>query len=304
MSNLSFSPQHAHELAIHGAPIQEVASISVLDGKKYARERAGDFTDSRLKAKLGSVPVNELVLLSPEVSGIKTPANNIDSDIHLTIIPNLELGRRNSRSVVNFGQLYIDSHHNKPITEIVAVKYVHSIPAIREMHASLAVNRRFGQPLAYDPLGFIRHPDGNLGYVTRYEHNVISLDNVLWNPRSTPSQRNQAMARSGFWMAQLHNKGIIHGDAQAKNIALDSTGSPRYIDLEGAADMRHGTLDTATKRLLDISNLFDPESIKREVSDDEIIYFSDQYTHHQDGSYPELSVEDVMDTVASMKERD
>lgn len=303
MSNLPFSPEHAHELAIHGTPVQEVASISVLDRKKYVRERAGDFTDSRLKSKLGSAPVNELVLLPPEISGIKTPPNNIDSDIHITIIPGLELGRKNSRSVVNFAQLYIDSHRNKPITEIVAIKYVHSIPAIREMHASLVVNRRFGLPLAYDPLGFIKHPDGNLGYVTRYEHNVVSLDNILWNAHSTPPQLNQAMARSGFWMAELHNKGVIHGDAQAKNIALDSTGSPRYIDLEGAADMQHGPLDTATKRLLDISNLFDPDSIKREVSADEIIYFADQYTRAQDGSYPELSVEDIMDTVSSMKER-
>lgn len=303
MSNLPFSLPHAHELAIQGEPIQGVESLSVLDGKKYVREREGNFTDSRLKSKLGSMAVNHLALLPLEVSGIETSADGTRDDIHLTIIPGLELGRQKSRSVVKFGQLYIDNNLDKPITEIVAVKYVHPIPAIREMNASLAVDRRFNQRLTYDPLGFIKHPDGKVGYITRYEHDVVSLDNILWNDQSTPEQRDQAMARAAIWMAKLHSVGIIHGDAQAKNIALDSAQLPHYIDLEGATDVEYGALDSTTKRLLDIGNLFDPDSMKLGVSDDEIMHFTDNYMDSQYGPLPPLEVEDILDTIASMEEQ-
>lgn len=288
---------HLHELAVDGEPIQEVGSLSVLDGKKYVRNREGDFTDSRLKSKLASGAMNHLFLLPPEVSGIAEPTGGVD--IHLTEIPGLELGRKNRRSVVKFGQLYIDDGSSTPITELVAVKYVHPIPAIRETYASMAVNRRFGRRLTYDPLGFIKHPDGKVGYVTRYEHAVETLDNILWNPQSTPQQRDQAMARAGLWMAQLHNHGIRHGDAQAKNIALDSTQSPRYMDLEGAEVMRYGALE----RQLDISDLFDPESMKRDVSGDEIMHFTDAYFQAQETTQPTVEVEDIVDTIAEIQKK-
>lgn len=303
MSNILIDPEHAHELAISGTPIQEVESLTVLNGDKYIREREGDFTDSRLKSKLGSIPVNQLILLPPEVSGIKAPRNGSGDDIHLTAIPGLELGRQKSRAEVKFGQLYIESDRIGPITELVAVKYVHPIPAIREMFASLAVNRRFGEQLAYDPLGFVKNPNGKVGYITRYEHHVTSLDNVLWSERSSSEQRTRAMAKAAVWMASLHNKGIIHGDAQAKNIAFNSRGLPRYIDLEAASDIKHGRLDTDTKRLLDISDLFDPESMKREIADDEMTHFAKHYVNSQDGSYPILSKDDVLDKIASLQQR-
>lgn len=289
---------------IEGAPIQDISGLSRLREKRYIRDIGGDFRDSRLTSKLSHLAVGELALLPPNVSGVNidVPAAEPYPQVKLTKIPGLEKGRENSRSQVQFGQLYIDSPHDKSITEQVAVKYIHPITAPREFFASRAVDQRFGAPVTYTPMGFTKLDDGRIGYVSRYRHDILSLDNILWNPSATTEQRIGAMAFAGLWLAQLHNLDIIHGDAQAKNIARDSLGNPHYIDLEGASDVTYGKLDSVTQRLLDVSNLFDPQTMHLPASPEEIATFVDAYSDTQTG-YNKVDGMDIIDTIDSMQEQ-
>lgn len=282
-----------------GHPIQHVDSASYL-GRRYLRERSGDFTDTTLSAKLGSLSTNHLALLPPSISSIDTDIDAIDS-IALTEIPGLEDGRSNHINEVRFGQLHLDNRGKPPIAELVATKYLHRLRVPSEMHASLAINKRFGDQLAFAPIGFIKRP-AEIGYLTRYEHSVITLDNVLWQPNSPQEKRLDAMARAGLWMSALHNHGVIHGDAQAKNIAFDSSNKPRYPDLEKASDINPGFFDKDTKRLLDVTDLFNRKYMP-ETSPDETEAFIESYLENQSNRYGSLDGADIADTIQSTKEQ-
>lgn len=80
----------------------------------------------------------------------------------------------------------------------------------------------------------------------------MSLDNILWRKESSAKKRLGVIAFAARWMAELHNQRIIHGDAQAKNIAYNPQGDNRYPDLEKTYDASNHTLDPLTNRLLDI----------------------------------------------------
>lgn len=286
---------------VEGTPIhQGLDTVSYL-GPRYLREPTGDFSDTRLSAKLGSLTSNALVLLPEDVSHISLDTLPDLPNIRLTEIPELGRGRQNSRTGVKFGQLHISNNTAAPIAELVAAKFIHRLTAPRELNAARALNHRFGQDLAFRPLGFVRHPDGRTGYLSRYEHDVTTLDNVLWNETASETQRCEAMGFAGLWLASLHNHGLIHGDAQAKNIAYDSSRQPRFVDLEGMHDISHGALDTQTTRLLDIANLFDP-TYMLSTSPDEEITFVDSYLEHQDPQRIQLEGEDIVDTIRSTQE--
>lgn len=284
---------------VEGPPIQGIDGVSFL-GPRYLRERSGDFSDTTLSAKLGSVAANHLLLLPPSISAIDIDTTSISS-IALTAVPNLDSGRRNHSNKVEFGQLHIDSSEHPSVAELVAIKYLHRLRAPSEMHASRVVNNRFGEQLAFAPLGFVKSDDASMGYLTRYEHSVTTLDNVLWHLEPHEKRLN-AMSRAGLWMSALHNHGIIHGDAQAKNIAFGSNNKPRYIDLETATDINHGLFDKETKRLLDIADLYNPRYMPK-TSQEEDEAFIDSYLEYQSDTYGALAGEDIADTIESVKER-
>lgn len=285
---------HHNDLVMHGRHIQPVEEVSTLRGDKYLRTRSGDFTDSRLMAKLGSLAENHLVLLPPEVSSIDLKGNK--HRIKLKEKKGLEKGRQNSVHNVQFGQLVIESDAGHPITEQVAVKYMHPTRTVREFGASRELNNRFGKNLSFTPLGFIKDDEGKIGYISRYEHNVISLDNILWNPYATQEKRLGALAFAGAWMATLHDKDLLHHDAQAKNIAFSSMYNPRYPDLETMTDMNHGSLDSVTKRLLDVSYLFNRETNPYQSDLDEITTFVHAYGRVQ-GQKDPLDEIDMIDVI-------
>ncbi len=286
---------------VEGNLLQEL-SFAMYLGPRYTRDRSGDFTDSTLSAKLGATALDTLLLLPQDVSGISLENPDAEMEIMLTEITELAMGRKNSRTKVKFGQLHISDETTHPIAELVAVKYTDRGLAARQMQAARAVNKRFGEDVALTPLGFTKSENGNTGYLTRYEHSITTLDNVLWNPSSTEEQRYQAMAFAGLWQSTLHNLGIIHGDSQAKNIAYDSTRSPRYVDLEGAEDIGYRGLDTTTKRLLDIGDLFDKRSMITPTTAEEESIYVDTYLDHQDNTTSKLNGNDIIDTIRSVQE--
>ena len=207
----------------------------------------------------------------------------------------------NNRSGVKFGQLHITGDDNVPTSELVAAKYIHKLTAPREFHAARAINSRFGDDVAFTPIGFVRSSSDKVGYLSRFEQSVTTLDNILWDESSTPNQREWAMGFAGLWLASLHNHGILHGDAQAKNIAYDSASRLRYVDLEGAKEFGVGKLDPQTERLLDIADLFNPKYMP-DSTPDEIAILASAYTDHQDKGKYEVSDADIFDTISSVRE--
>lgn len=271
---------------IEGSPIQSDLQTIAYVAPRYLRERAGDFTDSRLASKLGTLATDTLLLLPGEISGVHVEniGNDHDYMINLTRIPELAAGRKNSQHEVDFGQLHIASDSTHPITELVAAKYIHRLTAPKEFHASRAVNQRFGSDVSFTPIGFTRESHSNdIGYLTRYEHGVVTLDNVLWDRLANPGLKEEAMGFAGLWLASLHNHDIIHGDAQAKNIAYDSSQQPRYPDLEGAESFDPLDPWSRIQRLKDVEDVFNkvymPDTTKEENT-----AFIEAYLEHQSNS--------------------
>lgn len=295
-----------------GQPIQrDISDVSYL-GPRYLRQHRRrleggarvyeddeNFVDTTLSSKLGSLSTGSLVLLPPDISGISIGGLE-NPQVTLREVAHLDAGRKHNRSGVKFGQLHISDDTANPVAELVAAKYIHRLTAPRELNAALSINHRFGEDVAFTPIGFIKGEDGKVGYLSRYEHSVITLDNTLWNKTATPAQREEAMGFAGLWLASLHNHGVIHGDAQAKNIARDSSNKPRYVDLEGAHDIHHGKLDSYTTRLLDIRDVFNPMYMKSTSPDEEAV-FIDSYAEHQSAKR-KIDTEDILDTIRSAQE--
>lgn len=283
---------------VEGSQIHpEIRAVRYLNNLRYLRERHGDFSDTRLSAKLGATASDTLLLLPREISRVAVDITDEEPEISLIDIPQLAEGRKNSRAKVKFGQLHFANQSAGTMAELVAAKFVHRLTAPRELHAALAINQRFGAEVAFSPIGFIKSPSGKVGYLSRYEHSVQTLDNILWNDTATASQREDAMGFAGLWLASIHNHGILHGDPQAKNIAYDSTKLPRYPDLEGASEIGYGGLDPQTQKLIDMQKLFNPTFMPPTSADEEMA-FVEAYTDQQNKSRYRLDEMDIMDSIA------
>ncbi len=286
-------------LAVSGDEIQPVESAIYLNKKylagpeKFAQR---EFRNERLIRKLSSLSVNELVLLPSSESGI-----NLDEpeSASLTRLEGLEVGRKNSRTEVAFGQLALSQPDTHDITELVAVKYVHPITASREFLAARAVDGRLGERRTFTPLGFIKNNDGRVGVMTRYEHQVNTLDNRLWNPE-TPEESLQAAYRlAGLAIAELHRNNLIHGDAQAKNLAVDSSGTIRHLDTETYTDASASGLYSIKQRLNDIHSLFNAQIAPIHASSEHRDIFVDNYLQSQNTGYESLPERDIRETIKS-----
>jgi hypothetical protein len=245
---------------IEGRLIQpELGNVSYLTNQ-YLRNHEGDFRDSRLSSKLASMSIDELILLPEETSDIcleGTEANDVQHFVHLTEIPELRAGRQASHNNVRFGQLHITGNQTHPLSELVAVKYLPRPLVSRELGAAIAINNRLGRTASFQPIDFTKQPNTQqIGYITKYEHGVNTLDNVLWNKNTNHALREEAMGFAGLWLANLHNHSFIHGDAQAKNIAYDSSQNTRYIDLESAKPFDPRNPVSRIERLVDVSDVF------------------------------------------------
>jgi hypothetical protein len=222
-----------YDIAMTDQVLQAIDSTAELSSK-YVRERTGDFSDSRLSGKLGSLAANQLNLLPANLSKV-----SLDEASTATLyeVPKLGLGRQESRAGVQFGQLVVERPHDDVATELVAVKYLPPHLAAREFAATNVVRSRLGVTAAYEPIGFIADAKRRVGSISRYRHEVVTLDRVMWNEAATREQRLAGMAFAGTWLATLHDSGIAHGDAQAKNVAHDSANNPVMIDLETAREL-------------------------------------------------------------------
>lgn len=270
-------PHSSYSARMEGEPLQKIEAVSCLN-PRYLRERSGDFHDSKLAAKLTSLKDSSLVLYPDAFHEIIDECGDITAEL----IEKQEFAhsRRESRTEVRFGQLLFSSPSHGEAAELVSVKYTTPRLAAKESAASRAINRNSYlspfSPAAFLTLGFLKRGD-QVGYITRYKHNVITLDNVLWNDEEPLTEERvvKALGKAARWMADLHSQGITHGDAQSKNIAITASSQPHYPDLEDAhlhstqAELKQYSLDDIETFLR-----FQPQQINPLLVDR---YFSEIY---------------------------
>lgn len=151
-------------------------------------------------------------------------------------------GREDSVHGVEFGQLQLTRSDDTETTVDVAVKPYHTWRkgAANELAAMLKVSE-LTSVNSFEPLGIINNGH-KMAVLTRFEPSVVSLDNLNWRrsieePFSQTVDIVAALQKSALTLARLHQAGIIHGDAEIKNMAVIVEGAVhriKLIDLESA----------------------------------------------------------------------
>jgi hypothetical protein len=202
---------------------------------------------------IGAIPVGRVALSAGEFSlpdPLTTAASFVGQE-------GLSLGRNEGRHQPRFGQMLLNGPgvHERPI--LVAVKPFTfeedtnpDALIATEIAASSYLNSLNDRQLAYLPLGVWKNADGINHLLTLYEHDVTSYDNTFWvdrevNPEALRATNvTEALIQCGRSLGYLHGAGLIHRDAEAKNLASNLKGI-RFIDLEGARMLPRGSADEA-----------------------------------------------------------
>lgn len=204
--------------------------------------------------------------------------------------PELGYGREQSGNVVSFGQLLLASPKFYDLPSLVAVKPFHTAAdALNEFGAMAALNsmrRRGGEQrdMTFKPVGFCGlEGDMGVGLLTRYDHPVRTLDNIFWNPEDsvrTPERLARAAAHAGFAVGATAYLGVIHNDAQVKNLAESNEGV-KVVDL-------------AEAQPIDLTD--DPEAIREAVARDLSVCVDSLYAPGDtpDGRYDHLIVSKLL----------
>lgn len=185
------------------------------------------------------------------------------------------IGRDESQHEVKFGQLIVRSDQRANMPALVAVKpFEGTEPSTlyRELAATNYLNSIGESQNSYLPVGVWRNAEDTLNMITLYEHGVISQDSVFWADRNLhPEALRQERLRTSFkdciWgIGYLHGAGVVHGDAEAKNLAHDGR-QVRFIDLESAqllprSDKHHllNDPDSARRKHQDITTFIETSS--------------------------------------------
>ncbi|MHB8362158.1 MAG: lipopolysaccharide kinase InaA family protein [Patescibacteria group bacterium] len=114
---------------------------------------------------------------------------------------------------------------------------------------------------------------GSRGYLaTRSDLNMVGLDRYNWadlyNQTSNYEESKKLLYGIAISLADIHARGIQHGDTQIKNFALNTNSREVFIiDWEAANFKKDGIVDTATKdlRILFLSAIGDYENVKLKI---------------------------------------
>lgn len=154
-------------------------------------------------------------------------------------LADLALTRQESVHNVQFGQLIVNSYFGDERAELAALKpFDTAQQAAHELSLSryfLGIGNTHGFS-TFEALGIVRLSTGKYGLLTKYDHGVRSLDNVVWNPENELSARTTTVARaigkSAYVLAAMHSAGWTHGDPQIKNMYASNHEKPFIGDLE------------------------------------------------------------------------
>lgn len=205
--------------------------------------------------------------------------------------------REDSRHVVRFGQMILNGHGIHEAPDFVAVKpFEDRRELYNEWAANAYLNGIFEDQRAFMPLGILKDGHGTMNLLTLYENGVKTADTVFWadgeaqpealRPKVVETTANASM----YGLGLMHGARIIHGDAQAKNLAWD-TRQPRFVDLESAI---HVPVDAVGEAVY-------ADKILRDVST--FIYSTMQVDENQDKIADVLSKPTVADKMIKSYKR-
>lgn len=151
-------------------------------------------------------------------------------------------GREDSLHGVEFGVLRLGTTNGSETELEVALKPFHTWRrgAANELAAMLKTPE-LTTIRSFEPLGMINN-GRKIALLTRFETEVLSLDNIEWQrgiyqPFQETFDVMEALQKSALTLAHMHQAGVVHNDAQIKNMAVvsnDVLTEVRLIDLEGA----------------------------------------------------------------------
>ncbi len=146
-------------------------------------------------------------------------------------------GREASYHEVEFGNLTLTFDDGEAATMPIAVKPYPGWAeyAVHEYAATQIINDS-GFIESFKPLGFLVDYQGNIFYLTHFEEQVTSLDNIDWRKSADDRMFEhitnlEGLERAAYTLGRLHANGFVHRDAQIKNFAA-CKGVIRAIDLE------------------------------------------------------------------------
>ncbi len=226
----------------------------------------GFLTGERGIARLmAAIPLGSVALLDSEFKLPEVPPTAKPHRATFIEDEELGLGRDEARHQPRFGQMILNGVglHERPM--LVAVKPFKKsedkrADALlrREWVASNYLNSLSDRELAFMPLGVWRTARGVNNFLSLYEHDVKSYDNVFWADKSLapealrPENVTHALTDCLRGLGYLHGVGLAHTDPQAKNLAAD-LGGVRFIDLEGIKQLpRKGSQIVDSKATVDL----------------------------------------------------
>lgn len=143
-------------------------------------------------------------------------------------------GRRDSVQGVFFGYLALGEEIETP----VAVKPFLSATSAGVHETALLMHLKDRGLPVYEVLGASWSRDQGYTMITKFEEESRSLDNINWQKGVEDPLRDHltnidGIKQVGKTLGLLHGNGVIHGDAQIKNFAVNGD-EIRVIDLAGA----------------------------------------------------------------------
>jgi hypothetical protein len=219
-----------YNIAIAEHPLLE-GGVSFYEEPTMSGIEDFDAVKKDLQPTLKALEEGAFLLTRPQFDALETggvEAQLFESD-------EFSYGRHKNSHGLVFGQLALSSECDRGKQVHVALKPLDTARiALHEYAATLYVNGFGGAagPLSFVPLGFYRMPD-QFALVTEYDPKVTSFDNVFWDSEKPPTDKEveKALSFCVAGLARLHAFGLVHHDAQVKNLAADNKG-PRFIDLE------------------------------------------------------------------------
>ena len=148
------------------------------------------------------------------------------------------VGRQRSNEGVWFADVVVEDSSGSKINEFpVAIKPVTSA---KDASAQIEMANKINaigndgypdiaeNPVMFVPVGLVN--TGELSVATRFEPQVVSLDNVLWEKGFSHRRITNALVHAAATLVFLQFNKICHGDYQVKNTATDGIAG-RIIDI-------------------------------------------------------------------------
>lgn len=183
---------------------------------------------------LQRLPLHHLILVSQKDTAVNSAAKTAFFESR----KDYEAGRDDSVQRVHFADLSVLGEESHLSTQPIAIKPF-DVEWLATHDYRTAVKLNSERHTTFEPIGFMREKDeqgrDKICTITKFEQGVTSCDNILWggSERQRPADLEIALALSTAAQSLmiLHERGLWHGDFQAKNTAYDITLQPRIIDL-------------------------------------------------------------------------